>query len=334
MCPAPAPTPVNHWSGDGAGHGVAASLASPNRARDQAGREVVLAGHRDRPAPSSTRRDPPRGDLGGAGPRPVVRRVTSPAAPSPALESSTGGVSPDQADGQTTAAVVSGSGWAGRRPALGASGRTRASTATASATGSRTASTVVTLRRRVDAASGCRARSAEAGAWGVGCGSRLAPSGWSSGQHSTATTTIADALDAPAARCAATTPVRRARAASSGRSTCQARVERSSALAWTRPAVASSDGGDVAVGGRRAARRTRCRARAERVDDRRRSGARPSARTSRGEGAVLGGQVEDLVLAEGDAVAAAHGVGQAVVDAAADRPGSRARAPASELCTM
>ena len=43
--------------------------------------------------------------------------------------------------------------------------------------------------------------------------------------------------------------------------TCQARVPRSSALAWTSPAVASSAAATDAVGGRRAARRTRCLAR-------------------------------------------------------------------------
>ena len=68
--------------------------------------------------------------------------------------------------------------------------------------------------------------------------------------------------------------------ASSGRSTCQARVLRSSALACVEPGGGVEHGGDIAVGGRAAARRTRCRASPSAVDDagrRRDTSARTSA---------------------------------------------------------
>ena len=97
--------------------------------------------------------------------------------------------------------------------------------------------------------------------------------------------------------------------ASSGRSTCQARVVALLGAGLHQAGGRVEDRGDVAVGRRRAARRTRCRS-AARGRRRLRVGRDTSARTSAVNSASVGGGVEDLVLAEGDAVAAPDRVGQ------------------------
>ena len=103
---------------------------------------------------------------------------------------------------------------------------------------------------------------------------------------------------------------------STGRLTCQARVERSSALAWSSPPEASSPAATVpSAGDGSTTYWMPCVG--QPGDDGR---ARPRGqRLHVGVEVGVGlGRGEDLVLADGDAVAAAHGVGEAVLDAAAD----------------
>ena len=135
-----------------------------------------------------------------------------------------------------------------------------------------------------------------------------------------------------AARSAATTAARRGRRPTSGRSTCQARVLRSSALACTSPPVASSAAATSPSAG--AGSTTYSMPRAASAVHGVRGRARRQPPHQRGEVAVLGGQGEHLVLADGDAVVATHGVASA-------RPRREPRTtripcsgPSSELWTM
>ncbi len=136
----------------------------------------------------------------------------------------------------------------------------------------------------------------------------------------------------PAARPAATSAARRGRSAESGRSTCQARVLRSSALACSSPAVASSAAATSPSAG--AGSTTYSMPREASASTASGVGRAASPCTSVVKSRSSGGQVEHLVLAGGDAVVAAHGVGQPVAPGSRGPRGSRARgrAPSSAPC--
>ena len=195
-------------------------------ARDQPGREVVGAGDHRRARAPAVRCDTRRVRTAQrcrptCRARPGRRPSTFASGSAPrVLTPSRSDPVPGRAPGQTTDAEVSGVSTgacalaAGRGPGAGAAAPARTTTGSTIAR-----STSAPNRRLIAGPLPGRGRSTARTARGRP-GSRR-PAG-------------------PAARSAATTAARRGRSAESGRSTCQARVLRSSALACTSPAVASS----------------------------------------------------------------------------------------------
>ena len=227
--PAPAPTPVNHRSGRGPGS--RGPPGSCRRSGPRPGRAPVSSSPgprpgRRRPAPSSPR----PGAVGDRwsvaerrpGPRRDAARRHCASAPTSARPER--GRADHGRAGQRRSRRRLGHG----RRASG--GRTSSERAARSAA----ASTAPISDRRVSTTGAPRWRT------GVRAGVLMTTSsGWWAAQ-STATTRIAEALEHQQHDPQPGAPGRRRRRASSGRSTCQARVVRSSALAWTSPAVASS----------------------------------------------------------------------------------------------
>ena len=146
-CSAPAPTPVNHWSGEvgRAGHG--GQLAGAAEAgTDQAGGQVALAGDHERPGARAHGRHRPRRQRGQR--RSSSRRATStsPCAPCSAVDERSRPATRAARWGSTIEALVSAVrvGRAARRPALARAHQQQRPTVSS---GSTTASTVVASRR-------------------------------------------------------------------------------------------------------------------------------------------------------------------------------------------
>ena len=119
-----------------------------------------------------------------------------------------------------------------------------------------------------------------------------------------------------AARCAATTSGRRARPRRAATSTRHARVDRSSALAWHQADRGVEPRGHPPVG--RGGQDDVLDAACGQLVDRLGRGPGDEVAQVRGEGGVLVGEREDLVVTDGVAVAAADDVAQTGLDVAAD----------------
>ena len=298
---ASAPTPVNHWSATGGAQSTAESGRRPRPPCDQAGREVAGAGDHRRAEP--LRRRATRGGCGPAAVWPtaepdlhVARRPSRPDLRRGCSRRAGRTPVPGRAPGQTTDAEVSA---ASRRVpvplrlAVGPGCRSSsASTATTGSTTARSTSAPQPAPHR---------RPPSPVAVGRGCT-----------QHED--DQDRDPLQDQQRRSAATTAARRARSRRAAGSTCQARVRAVLGAGLVEAAGRVERGRDVAVGGRRqhdvldAARRP---ARATTSGVGREASACTSAVKSRSS--VVRPRISSSP--SGDAVAAAHGVGQAVLDA-------------------
>ena len=214
---ASAPAAVNHWSATGGAQSTAASGAVWERPASSPGARSSVPVTTTGPVPGDAVDTRPVRTRSGptVSPRPTwTSPATFDAGSAPTVLTPSRSVPPGSALGQTTEAAESGVSTAGSATGCSRSGRS-SSSARAHATGSRIARTTSAPNRRLIAGPDP-------------CSARTAP----------APTRIASP-------CSTSSPIRShdrgpsRSLADSGRSTCQARVLRSSALACTRPLVAS-----------------------------------------------------------------------------------------------